>query len=108
MRQGFQKVEFWEREIDNDVTQWREDIAVRSLRYLVRTEEQFIKPTGLITQIDAQVAVRSSLNDEQETLIRTLRGIPASGFVQSPDIVISGMPDLMTNIELVEGGKLTT
>ncbi len=108
MRQGFQKVEFWEREIDSDVTQWREDIAVRSLRYLVRTEEQFIKPTGLVTQIDAQIAVRSSLNDEEESLIRSLRGIPASGFDPSPEVSISGMPDLMTNIELVEGGKLTT
>jgi hypothetical protein len=108
MQQGFQKIEFWEREIDNDVTQWREDIAVRSLRYLVRTEEQFIKPTGLITQIDAAVAVRSSLNDEEEALIRTLKGIPASGYIQTPDVSISGMPDLMTNIELVEGGKLTT
>jgi hypothetical protein len=108
MRQGFQKIEFWEREIDNDVTQWREDIAVRSLRYLVRTEEQFIRPTGLITQIEAAVAVRSSLNDEEENLIRILKGIPASGFTQTPDVLLSGMPDLTTNIELVEGGKLTT
>ena len=76
MQQGFQKISFWERGVDKDVTAWRDDIAVRSLTYLVKTEEFYIVPTGLISRISTDIEVVSSLDQQQQDFIRKWSGIP--------------------------------
>lgn len=87
MKQGFQKISFWERGIDKDVTSWRDDIAVRSLTYLVKTEEMYIVPTSLITQINADIQVTTSFNQQEADFVKQYRGIPIlSGCIEPSSV----------------------
>lgn len=76
MKQGFQKISFWERGVDKDVTSWRDDIAVRSLTYLVKTEEFYVVPTKLISRISFDMQVVSSFDEQQQDFIKKWNGIP--------------------------------
>lgn len=89
MRQGFPKIEFWERGEDRDIEAWRDDIAVASLQYYVRTEEFYVTPVSLVTQIDRELSVRYSLDEESDLFAREMAGIPISGAVDP-----SGLPVL--------------
>lgn len=90
MKQGFQKIEFWERSIDKDITAWRDDIAVRSLSYYVRTEEMYIVPVSLISSINAEISLQYSFNDIENSFIKQMNGVP----LNSGCIVPSGIPYL--------------
>lgn len=103
MRQGFQKISFWERGIDRDITSWRDDIACRSLQYLVKMEEFYLIPRTVISSIDADIRVTYSLDDAQDEFIREMGGIPvSSGYINPPVYAISGFPNQGT-IELIDG-----
>jgi hypothetical protein len=76
MQQGFQKIQFWERGIDKDITTWRDDIAVRSLKYLVRSEEHYSIPQRLISEISLEMRVDRNLTEEQQDFFNSVKGIP--------------------------------
>lgn len=95
MRQGFEKISFWERGIDKDVTSWRDDIAVRSLTYLVKTQEMYVVPTGLITKINMDINVATSFDEQVSDFIRQYKGIPEppSGCIEASSVpLLSGLP----------------
>lgn len=98
MRQGFDKIQFWERGVDADVTAWRDDIAVRSIQYYVRTQEFSVVPTSLITAINAELAVTSSFDDQVNDFVREIRGIPLNSGCIAPSSVplISGLQSIGT------------
>lgn len=83
-RQGVQQVLFWERLEDNTVTKWRSDIAVRSLRYYVRTEEITITSSNKIENIDVYANVQYSLNEAEDELAKAYLEAAASGWI-TPD-----------------------
>jgi hypothetical protein len=103
-RQGFQKVEFWERGIDKDITAWRDDIAVRSLQYLVRAEEFYIVPRTIITTINAEIQLRYDMDEAQNEFIREMAGMPMGSGCLDPETVplISGLQSIGT-INLIDG-----
>lgn len=100
MQQGFQKIQFWERGIDKDVQKWRDDIAVRSLQYLVRSEEHFLIPQRMISEIDLEMRVDRNLTDEQKVFFDAVKsGIPPSGLISDEvdiDPLISGLNEVST------------
>jgi hypothetical protein len=93
IRQGFRRVEFWERAQDKDVTRWRDDISCVSLRYYVGTEEISITPKTLITQIDWEMRINQNPDEEQEAFLREIAGLSSSGYVITPEAnpFVSGM-----------------
>jgi len=98
MRQGFDKIQFWERGVDADVTAWRDDIAVRSIQYYVRTQEFSVVPKSLITAINAELAVTSSFDDQVNDFVREIRGIPLNSGCIAPSSIplISGLQSIGT------------
>ncbi len=99
MKQGFQKIQFWERGIDKDITKWRDDISVRSLQYLVKTEEFYTIPQKLISGIDLELSVERSLNEEEDLFIHSVTGVDPSGLTDDVDLapIISGVNSLSTS-----------
>jgi hypothetical protein len=81
MRQGFAKIEFWERGIDRDINMFRDDLAVRSLQFYVRTEEFYAIPTYLITEIDREFGIRYDPDDVINDYVRSILGSSASGVI---------------------------
>jgi hypothetical protein len=97
MRQGFQKIEFWERGIDRDVTAWRDDIACRSLQYLVKMEEFFVIPKSTISTINTDIQLRYDMDGAEEDFIREMAGLPeGSGCVPIPVFEVSGLQPVGT------------
>jgi|GEM_PF-3894342 hypothetical protein len=100
MMQGFQKIQFWERGIDKDVIKWRDDISVRSLQYLVKSEEHYLLPQRLISEIDLEMKVDRNLTEEQKVFFdAVVEGIPPSGLLTA-DVdtgpLISGLNEVST------------
>jgi hypothetical protein len=104
MAQGFSKIEFWERAGDKDITKWRDDIAVASLQYYVRTEEMYAVPTSLVTQINQALSVRTSLEEESDLFAKAaMTGIPVSGIIDSSMMpILPGVP--LGTTQLLEHG----
>jgi hypothetical protein len=102
MRQGFSKIEFWERGVDKDVTQWRDDIACRTLQYYVRTEEFYIIPRTAVTQINLELEVHYDLDEESDLFLREMQGHPVSGVID-PDTI----PEIADLVPPVGTAELT-
>jgi len=103
MRQGFQKIEFWERGIDRDITAWRDDIACRSLQYLVRMEEFYLIPRSTISTISTDIELRYDMAGAEEDFIKELAGIPlGSGCAPIPVFEVSGLQSIGT-VQLNDG-----
>lgn len=105
MLQGFQKIQFWERGVDKDVQKWRDDISVRSLQYLVKSEEHYLIPQRLISEIDLEMRVDRNLTDEQKVFFdAVVAGVPPSGLLTDNvdiDPLISGL-NAASTISLIE------
>lgn len=95
MKQGFQKISFWERGIDRDITAWRDDIACRSLQYLVKTEEFYLVPKSTLSTITTDIQLRYTLDGAEEEFIKEVAHLPsgdlASGCGPIPVFEISGL-----------------
>lgn len=97
MRQGFQKIEFWERGIDREITAWRDDISCRSLQYLVRMEEFYVVPRSTISTINTDIQLRYDFNGAEEDFVRELAGLPeGSGCAPIPVFEVSGLQPVGT------------
>ena len=72
MRQGVQKLAFWSRLEDDTITKWRSDIAVRSLRYYVRTEELQLIRAGKIQSVDVYANVQYDLREDEDELAKAM------------------------------------
>lgn len=81
MRQGVGKILFWGRLEDDTVTKWRSDVAVRSLRYYIRTEEIQLMSAGKIRGIDVYSSVKYSLDEAEDELAKAWLVAYQSGWI---------------------------
>lgn len=83
MRQGFGKFMFLERGIDEQIPKWRDDIAVRTLQYYLKTEEHWLIPNVDITALSKEISIDYTAVNDFDSYTRSIVYSVASGVFPS-------------------------